>query len=77
MARVKVFPVEEAGEVVLSSDGYPRLYGTLAESETLLQEVLEQDPHCFRIYKSTKGLSPGNVSFDDCAYLHIRIPKVQ
>ena len=29
----------------------------------------------FRIYKSTKGIRSGNVSFDDRAYLHIRIAE--
>ena len=36
-----------------------------------LQDLLEQDPMCFRLYPSTKGVKPGNVSFDDRAYCRI------
>lgn len=81
------FPVPEAGlevialpdtavEVVLSTDGYPAPRATLAESERLLFELLERDPLLFREFKATKGLRPGQVSFDDRAYLRIRLDPV-
>lgn len=53
--------------------GYPVLQRTLADSEAKLEEVLEQDPLCFRMYKTTKGLVEGNVSFDDRSYLRFRV----
>lgn len=31
--------------------------------------------HRFRLYRSTKGIRPGNISFDDSAYLRIRIAE--
>ena len=67
------YVVSERDEVVLSSDGYPELKGTLADSENKLKEVLEKDPLCFRMYKTTKGLVEGNISFDDRSYLRFRI----
>lgn len=60
---------EEGGSIVLASDGYPVLKGTLAESEECLSSIMEHDPLCFRIYKSAKGLKPGNTSFDDRTYV--------
>ena len=62
------YKVSAGDEVVLSSDGYPFLENTLVKSEKKLSYVLENDPLCFRIYKSTKGLNKGNFSFDDRCY---------
>lgn len=75
MEQVKVFPVGDAKEVVLASDGYPHLYSTLYASECYLADILEKDPLCIRLYKSTKGIQEGNCSFDDRAYLKIRINR--
>lgn len=75
MKQVNIFPVGDAEEVVLSSDGYPHLYSTLHESECYLADILEKDPLCMRLYKSTKGVQKGNCSFDDRAYLRIKINK--
>lgn len=71
LGQVNVFPIGNACEIILSSDGYPRLYRTLKESESFLKMVLEKDPLCMRINKSTKGLKVGNCSFDDRAYIRI------
>ena len=75
MEQVNIFQVGDAEEVVLSSDGYPHLYSTLHESECYLADILEKDPLCIRLYKSTKGIKKGNCSFDDRAYLRIKIKK--
>ena len=75
MQQVKIFPVGDAEEIILSSDGYPHLYSTLHESECYLADVLEKDPLCMRLYKSTKGMKKGNCSFDDRAYLKIKLKK--
>ncbi len=64
---------ETSRQLVLASDGYPRLKGTLEESERLLREIIERDPLCFREYKSTKGVNAGNVSFDDRAYIRVQL----
>jgi hypothetical protein len=61
--------------IVLASDGYPFLKETLEASETALQEILLDDPLLFRTYKSTKGMTQGNVSFDDRAYVKLSVSE--
>lgn len=61
-------------EVVLASDGYPRLYPTLRESEAWLEHVLEHDPLLAELHVTAKGWRPGNVSFDDRTYLRLELP---
>ena len=56
-------------EIVLASDGYPVLKPTLQQSEWELERIMKEDPQCCRIYESTKGLKPGNKSFDDRTYI--------
>ena len=65
---LKVYKVEKGDVVVLASDGYPCLKDTLEESESLLKQVLKEDPLLFRMHKSTKGLQKGNTSYDDRCY---------
>lgn len=67
--HTKVYPVAPGEEVVLASDGYPELFGTLAESEAVIREVKETDPMCMYRFKGPKGISPGFNSFDDRTYL--------
>ena len=69
---VRSYAVEAGQEVVLASDGYPAVLPTLEESERRLRQILHDDPHCFRIFKSTKGVMQGQTSFDDRAYLRLR-----
>lgn len=71
MEQVNIFPINKHKEIILASDGYPHLFSTLKESECYLMNILENDPMCMRLYKSTKGLKRGNCSFDDRAYLKI------
>ncbi|MEZ4775428.1 MAG: hypothetical protein R3D00_19745 [Bacteroidia bacterium] len=66
---VKVISVQKGDEVVLASDGYPRLFSTLDASEKYLRELITHDPLLISLYKSTKGVKKGNISFDDRAYL--------
>lgn len=70
-SMIKCYSVNPGEEIVLASDGYPVLKGSWKESEEALQDLLAQDPMCFRLYSSTKGVKPGNVSFDDRAYCRI------
>ena len=65
---------ENTKPIVLATDGYPKLFTTLAKSEQHLQQILENDPLCYQEFQSTKGLYQGNLSFDDRAYLKIQ-PK--
>ena len=59
--------------VILATDGYPILKDSLKESENALNEILNNDPLLFREYKSTKGVSKDNVSFDDRAFIKVRL----
>ena len=59
--------------VILASDGYPVLSNTLKDSEQMLEEIIQEDPMCFRRYLSTKGLKQGNQSFDDRTYCRFSI----
>lgn len=57
MEQVKVFPVGDAKEVVLASDGYPHLYSTLYASECYLADILEKILYvsdCIRVRKEYK-----------------------
>ena len=62
--------------IVLATDGYFDLYGTLQETEQALCHQIETDPLCIGMgcdknNKSTKGVLPGNCSFDDRTYVRI------
>ena len=70
--HIVVHKVKAGDEIVLASDGYPFLRDTLEESEKLLEKELEENPLCDKGYLSTKGLSKGNKSFDDRAYIRFR-----
>ena len=68
-SRILSTPVSEGDTVILATDGYPKLFDTLRESESYLAYVIENDPMCYKIHISTKGIEKDNVSFDDRAYV--------
>lgn len=69
---IQVIALEEGTPfIVLATDGYPYLESTLGKSEGALARILARDPLLIREFQSTKGLYPGQVSFDDRAYLKI------
>ena len=65
--------VKASNSVVLASDGYPTLLPTLKESEEALALHLIDDPQNIGDFVATKGLIEGNVSFDDRAYIKLKI----
>lgn len=69
---VEVTPVESPGTIVLATDGYPRLFPTLEQTEAFLRECLDKDPGCYHELCGTKGIVGDNVSYDDRAYLSLR-----
>lgn len=72
---ITVHPLPDGPQdLVLTSDGYPSATSTLAEGEALLERYLAVDPLCARYLPRTKGRETGSVSFDDRAYLRLRIP---
>lgn len=65
-----VYQVHAGNEIILASDGYPMLQETLQPSEQILQWIHAKDALIIgRPYGSTKGLIPGNVSYDDRTYI--------
>ena len=57
------------GRLVVTSDGYPRLCDSLAETEAVLKGLLERDPLCIGENLQCKGLGGDRLSFDDRAFI--------
>lgn len=70
--RIGNFP-KGSTQLVLASDGYPKLLPTLEATEAYLKRCLQNDPLCIKRHKATKGLKPGSQSFDDRAYIRIEL----
>lgn len=64
---------KDSTEIVLATDGYPRLFPTLHESEVYLQKCLRDDPLFIRINKETKAWMLGSDNFDDRTYVRFTI----
>lgn len=71
MTEVIDVPVD-ADYVVLHSDGYPETYATLDEAENRIEDIRVNDPKCVNIYKASRGVVEGNVSFDDRSYISFK-----
>jgi len=72
--ELNITPVPEGTkEIILTSDGFKVIKPTLKETLGLLKKQLKDDPHCIGLLKSTNGLRPGNISYDDMAYLRLKI----
>lgn len=71
--HLRIYPVNPGDHVVLASDGYPKLFSSLAESEAYLQEILQKDPLAYRRNPQTKMIVKGALSYDDRAYLRFVI----
>ncbi|MDP9842092.1 hypothetical protein [Streptosporangium lutulentum] len=70
---VEVFPLDhEVLEVALASDGYLSAAERLRHAEDELAASLRADPMRIGAHPSTKGLTPGTVSFDDRTYVRVR-----
>lgn len=72
--KIKVIPADAGSmEIVLASDGYPFLHPTLSESEEHLKAQIANDPLNIDTFKATKGITDGNLSFDDRAYIRFTV----
>jgi hypothetical protein len=69
---IEAVPVGPSRDIVLATDGYPRLLPTLKEAEAALLDDIAIDPLRIGDYKSTKAVGLGQSSFDDRAYLRFR-----
>lgn len=67
--RVKVYAIQRGDHVVMASDGYPKLFDTLSESEAYLRDALRKDRECIYLLRGTKGVAPENESYDDRTFL--------
>lgn len=65
--------IHSGGEIILSSDGYPCLFKSLSETEDYLHHCLQMDPLCIHAHPSVHRWIPGNHSFDDRAYLRLKV----
>lgn len=72
-ATVPALSVHGCRRIILASDGYPVLCDTLAETESALHRLLQADPLCIGPNAATKCWAEGNASFDDRAYLSLRL----
>jgi len=70
---VRTIAVECGSEVILASDGYPMLYDTLEQTERELKQIIESDPLFIDKFKATKGLRPGQTSFDDRTFVRFEV----
>ena len=70
---IKTYKLKAGDQVVLASDGYPRLFPTLAQSEEYLARVLVSDPLAINENKQTKMKSKESISFDDRTYLRFDV----
>lgn len=59
--------------VVIATDGYTEVMPSLDESEALLAKRLRVDPLLIEEPPQTKGMSLLSRSFDDRAYLHLKV----
>ncbi len=72
--HVRIIPLDfQPWEIVLASDGYPFLCGTLAESERRLRQQCKNDPLNIGDFQATKAFHPDNNSFDDRTYIRFRV----
>ena len=70
-----IHKVNAGDEIVLASDGYPKLMRTLEESEFLLREEIKNNPMCDKNFRSTKGVQKDLLSFDDRTYIRFRVSE--
>lgn len=71
--RVKVYAVQPGDHVIMASDGYPKLFDTLKETEEYLQAALRDDPNCVGKLRGTKGICKGAVSYDDRCFISFTV----
>lgn len=66
---LQIIQVKAGDKITFASDGYPKLFESLSESEGYLQKLLKADPLLVSEFKATKRVAPGFVSFDDRALI--------
>jgi glycerophosphoryl diester phosphodiesterase len=59
--------------VCLASDGYPRLFDSLEQTERVLRDTITRDPLMISVHPETKGVYRDQSSFDDRTYVKLTI----
>ncbi len=73
-SKVRVIPLDfQSWQIVFASDGYPKITGTLEETEQLLDYQRKTDPLNIGTFKATKAFVEGNNSFDDRTYIRFEV----
>ncbi len=70
---IDVFDIDRGAEVIMTTDGYTDPRSTLRESEEVLARSIRDDPLRIASPPGTKGVLPGNNSFDDRTYVRVKI----
>lgn len=71
---IKVYKIDEdIEEIILATDGYKELLPTFKETEERLKLQIDEDSLCVDTLRGTKGIKPGNLSFDDRTYIRFSI----
>lgn len=70
--HIEIFPAKNAHEIILASDGYVEVFGTLAETEAVLKRIVTEDPLMYKLHPQVKGVKKGHVSFDDRSYIRFQ-----
>ena len=69
LANVEIFKVEIDQEVILATDGFPRILPTLDESTDWLMEEKDRDPLFIHDYKALRGWGEYDAGYDDRTYV--------
>lgn len=69
--RITVPPFTK--NIVLASDGYPRLFQSFTKTEHELKTLLLEDPLCIGVLKECKGALPSLSSFDDRTFVALSL----
>ncbi len=72
--HIKVVSVGAAREVVLASDGYPKIFNTLTQTEAYLADVNAKDPLCYKENPQPKAVKGGRY-YDDVSYVRFSINR--
>lgn len=64
---------KNAKEIILASDGYPKLFNNLKDNESYIQKIKSEDPLCINLHQGTKAIPKGYNSFDDRAFIKVKL----
>ena len=60
-------------QIVMATDGYPKLFNTLSKTEKYLNYIKKNDPLCYKVFSNVKEIYYGQDSYDDRAYIRFEI----